>query len=121
MLCPRVDGVRYSAGALPEKIGRFVPNIPKQGAEPGTSQDNEGSAGAQTPQSGQQQTNRTQSTGPTLVEYLPHDREEAIDEHLKDLRQRLDEERRGHTAAKQQLKNLRELEQEEYLPHDREE
>jgi hypothetical protein len=114
MLCPRVDGVRYASGVPPEKIGRFVPNLPKQDVVSVThgSSSSSGKRAAEITADPQVQQGGP-NTGPTLVEYLPHDREDATEEHLKELRQRLAEEQQGHAAAKETLRNLDQIEQEE--------
>lgn len=95
VLRPRVEGVRYSAGMQPEKLGRFVPNSP-----PNLTCDSQ-PAGI--------------GSGSVITEYVPNDREEVNNAYLQSLQERLKKEREGHAAAREQLEELQRIEEEEHF------
>mmetsp|Transcript_152852 Transcript_152852/g.281783 ORF Transcript_152852/g.281783 Transcript_152852/m.281783 type:complete len:508 (-) Transcript_152852:79-1602(-) len=115
ILRPRVEGVRFSAGAQPEKIGCFAPTVTSSAPRGlGKRDDSLGAGPEQVQRSPLAEIRQPNSgPGPVIMEYVPNDREEVNNAHLKSLQERLQREREGHAAARDQLEELQRCEEEE--------
>eukprot|EP00931_Biecheleriopsis_adriatica_P012069 TRINITY_DN113167_c0_g1_i1.p1 TRINITY_DN113167_c0_g1~~TRINITY_DN113167_c0_g1_i1.p1 ORF type:complete len:497 (+),score=139.32 TRINITY_DN113167_c0_g1_i1:123-1613(+) len=90
---PRVEGLHFIPGHLPERIGGFTAAL---GAS------SRGSSGS-----------NSQRPGPVVTEYLPTDREASVQQRLAGLRERVAVERESRGASRSALEDLMRVEAEE--------
>jgi len=89
---PRVEGLSFAAGRLPEKVGGFVAAAPESQVHGGTA---------------------SSSPGPIVTEYLPQDRQASLQRRLTARRERIDVERERRGAARDAFEELMRTEAEE--------